>query len=231
MSSNQRGGGTATVDGEQAISVFVLDDHEMVRRGLRQVIDAQPDMEVVGEAASHRGSVDAIVRTHPDVAVLDISLGDGSGLDVCRKVTEQADGVACLMLTSVVDDRALIAASDAGAAGFCLKAADGQNLLTSIRRVADGARLLDQAEVGVARRRLATRGDGRVDTLTAQERRIFDLVGRGCSNRQIGEDLFLAEKTVKNYVSNVLSKLGLSRRTEIAAMAARLAEREGQWRP
>ncbi len=213
------------------ISIYLVDDHEMVRRGMGQLIEAQPDMELVGESSTHHGSAEAIDRVHPDVAILDISLGDGSGLDVCRKVTNHTDGVACLMLTSVVDDRALLAAHDAGAAGFCLKSLDSTVLLDSVRRVAAGARLLDDAEVRMARRRLKERHDGSVDGLTRQERQIFELVGRGYSNRQIGDELFLAEKTVKNYVSNVLSKLGLSRRTEIAAMAARLAEREDQWRP
>lgn len=218
-------------NGEDKISVFLVDDHEMIRRGIGQLLAAQPDMALVGEAATHRGSVEAILRTQPDVAILDISLGDGSGLDICRAVMDRADGVACLMLTSVVDDRALLAAHDSGAAGFCLKSLDGTVLLDAIRRVATGARLLDEAEIRMARRRLDEAGDGDVDGLTRQERQIFDLVGRGYSNRQIGDELYLAEKTVKNYVSNVLAKLGLSRRTEIAAMAARLAEREDQWRP
>ncbi len=220
-----------TRDSRGRISIFLVDDHEMIRRGIGQLIGAQPDMVLVGEASTHRGSAEAILRLQPDIAILDISLGDGSGLDVCRTVTERTDGVACLMLTSVVDDRALLAAHDAGAAGFCLKSLDGVMLLDAVRRVAAGAKLLDEAEIRMAKRRVGEGSDGDVEGLTRQERQIFDLVGRGYSNRQIGDELFLAEKTVKNYVSNVLSKLGLSRRTEIAAMAARLAEREGQWRP
>ncbi len=221
---------TGTRDSRGRISIFLVDDHEMIRRGIGQLIGAQPDMVLVGEASTHRGSAEAILRVQPDIAILDISLGDGSGLDVCRTVTERSDGVACLMLTSVVDDRALLAAHEAGAAGFCLKSLDGVMLLDAVRRVAGGAKLLDEAEIRMAKRRVGEGSDGDVDGLTRQERQIFDLVGRGYSNRQIGDELFLAEKTVKNYVSNVLSKLGLSRRTEIAAMAARLDEREDQWR-
>ena len=217
-------------DGRPA-TVFLVDDHEMIRRGFAQLMDAQPDMVLVGQGSTHRGSAEAILRARPQVAVLDISLGDGSGLDLCRTITERDPGIACLMLTSVVDDRAFIAAQDAGAAGFCLKSLDGRVVLDTIRRVADGARLLDEAEVRLARQRVAKLGDGDFESLTRQERQIFELIGRGYSNRQISDEMFLAEKTVKNYVSNVLSKLRLDRRTEIAALAGRMAEREDQWRP
>lgn len=212
-------------------TIFLVDDHEMIRRGFAQLMDAQPDMVLVGQGSTHAGSAEAILRARPKVAVLDISLGDGSGLDLCRSVTEREPDIACLMLTSVVDDRALIAAHDAGAAGFCLKSLDGRVLLDAIRRVAGGARLLDEAEVRLARKRVAKLDDGDVESLTPQERQIFELIGRGYSNRQISDEMYLAEKTVKNYVSNVLSKLRLDRRTEIAALAARMAEREDQWRP
>ncbi len=212
------------------IAVFLLDDHEMIRRGVAEVIEQQADMTVVGEANSASSALHAVARAAPRVAVLDISLGDGSGLDVCREITERHPEVACLMLTSVIDDRALIEAEAAGAAGFCLKTIGSNNLIEAIRKVATGARLLDAVEVRMARRRLEERGDGLIETLTPQERNIFDLIGKGLSNRQIADEMFLAEKTVKNYVSNLFVKLGITRRTEAAALAARREERESSWR-
>jgi len=212
------------------IRVFLVDDHEVVRTSLAQLIDSQDDMAVVGESGSAAGTAAQVLRVAPRVALLDISLGDGSGLDVCRAITTENDAIACLMLTSVVDDRALVEAEGAGAAGFRVKSVKSAELLDAIRSVAAGKRLIDPAEIRMAQRRLQAEADGAVDSLTSQERVIFDLIGKGLSNRQIGDEMFLAEKTVKNYVSNVLAKLGATRRTEVAAMAARLAEREAQWR-
>ncbi len=210
--------------------VFLLDDHEMIRRGVAEVINTQTDMIVVGEAGSATEAMKALEFADPDVAVLDISLGDGNGIDVCRQITEQFPDVSCLMLTSVIDDRALIEAADAGAAGFCVKDVRLSDLVESIRKVAGGARLLDPVEIRMAKHRLDKRGDGRVEALTVQERKIFDLIGRGFSNRQVASEMFLAEKTVKNYVSNMFAKLGVSSRTEAAALAARMDERESNWR-
>lgn len=210
--------------------VFLLDDHEMIRRAVADMIRNETDMTVVGEAGSAAEALGALGRAEADVAILDISLGDGSGLDICRQITEQHAGVACLMLTSVVDDRALIEAEAAGAAGFCLKSIHSLDLVESIRKVAAGTTLLDPAEIRMAKQRLADSGDGLVETLTPQERKIFSLIGNGMSNRQIATEMYLAEKTVKNYTTNLFAKLGVARRTEVAALAARMAERESNWR-
>ena len=161
----------------------------------------------------------------PDVAVLDVRLGDGNGIDVCRQITSEFDDVASLILTSFDSDRALVDAGLAGAAGFVLKQIRGNDLIDAIRIVASGRRLLDDAEVRLAVRRLRDSDEGRIYDLTPQERRIFDLIGEGRTNRQIAQHMYLAEKTVKNYVSNLLAKLGMSRRTEAAALSARVEER------
>ena len=163
---------------------------------------------------------------HPDVAVLDVRLGDGNGVEVCRDLRSGHPEIACLMLTSFADDRAVVDASVAGASGFVLKEIQSNDLIDSIRKVAAGSQLLDAAEVRMALDRLRNSVEGRVDSLTEQEHRIFDLIGEGYSNRQIAKELYLAEKTVKNYVSNLLAKLGMERRTEAAATAARLDERQ-----
>jgi len=214
------------------IHVFLLDDHEMVRRGVAALIDSHDDMVVVGEADSAEAALASVGATNPHVAVLDISLRDGelNGIDVCRTISERHPDVACLMLTSVVDDRALIEAQEAGAAAFALKSVGADDLAQSIRKVASGARLFDVVDAKLARRRMDESGVGRVESLTPQERRIFDLIGTGRSNREIADQMFLAEKTVKNYVSNLLAKLSLARRAEAAALAARMAERESGWR-
>ena len=208
------------------IRVFLLDDHEIVRQGIATLLDGEADMEVVGQAGGATEAVTAVARDLPDVAVLDVRLGDGNGVAVCREIRSNHPEVACLMLTSFADDQALVEASMAGAAGYVLKQIRGNDLVDSIRRVAGGAQLLDAAEVRMAMERLRASEAGVLETLTPQERRIFDLIGEGRSNRQIADELFLAEKTVKNYVSNLLAKLGMARRTEAAALAARLEERE-----
>ncbi|MEL7155576.1 MAG: response regulator transcription factor [Actinomycetota bacterium] len=209
----------------EPITVFLLDDHEVVRRGVAGLLEAEPDLRVVGEAGSAAEALPGIRRSQPDVAVLDVRLDDGNGIEVCREIRSAHPEVACLMLTSYADDRALIDAAVAGAAGFVLKQVRGNQLVDSIRRVADGAQLLDDATVRLGLQRLKDTDEGLVDTLTPQERRVFELIGEGHSNREIGNELFLAEKTVKNYVSSVLAKLGMSRRTEAAAFAARIDER------
>ena len=208
------------------IRVFLLDDHEVVRQGIAELINGADDLEVVGEHGHVEGAVDAAVSCRPDVAVLDVRLGDGTGVEVCRVLRSDHPEIACLMLTSFADDRAMIDASVAGASGYVLKQIQSNDLIDSIRKVAGGAQLLDTAQVRLALDRLRNSMEGRVDSLTEQEHRIFELIGEGYSNRQIADELYLAEKTVKNYVSNLLAKLGMARRTEAAATAARLDERQ-----
>jgi len=208
------------------IRVFLLDDHEVVRRGVAATLEAEDDIDVVGEAGDANDALAEIRRCSPDVAVLDVRLGDDvSGIDVCRQITAEFPEVKSLILTSFDSDRALVDAGLAGAAGFVLKQIRSNELIEAIRGVAAGRQYLDDAEVRLAARRLRDSEEGRLDDLTPQERRIFDLIGQGYTNRQIAQDMYLAEKTVKNYVSNLLSKLGMSRRTEAAALSARLVER------
>lgn len=208
------------------IRVFLLDDHEVVRRGVAEMLNNEPDIEVVGEAAEAAEALATVKRCEPDVALLDVRLGDGNGIEVCRDIRAAHPEVACLVFTSFTDDQAVVDASMAGAAGYVLKQVRGNDLVGAIRKVADGAVLLDSATVRMALSRLRSSGRGVVDELTDQERRIFELIGEGMSNREIAAEMYLAEKTVKNYVSSLLAKLGMSRRTEAAAFAARLDERE-----
>ncbi len=216
-----------------AIRVFLLDDHEVVRAGVRGLIEVEDDMEVVGEASTAAEALARIPSTRPDVAVLDVRLPDGDGISVCRDIRSRMPELACLMLTSFADDEALLAAIMAGAAGHVLKQIRGNDLVGAIRRVAGGASLLDPASTArlLERLRAGPQQDERMSRLTAQERRILELVAEGRTNRQIGETLFLAEKTVKDYVSNVLAKLGMHRRTEAAVFAARLAAKEDRSGP
>ncbi len=213
---------------EMSIRVFLLDDHEVVREGLRLLIEAAGDMEVVGEAGTAADAMLRIPQVKPEVAVLDVRLPDGDGVEVCRDIRSQLPDIACLMLTSFADDEALLAAVVAGASGYVLKQIRGNDLVDSIRRAAAGESLMSQDLVERVLRRLRSEPaeDERMTRLTPQERRILDLLAEGMTNRQIGETMYLAEKTVKNYVSNVLTKLGVSRRTEAAVYAARLAERD-----
>lgn len=212
--------------------VFLLDDHEIVRRGVRELVDLEHDLEVVGEAATADDALRGVSSTRPDVAVLDVNLADGNGVEVCREIRSLHPEVRCLMLTSYADDEALLGAIMAGASGFVLKQIRGSELVSSIRRVAAGESLLDARVMAAALERVAaTDGDrGELSALTAQERRLLVLIGEGLTNRQIAERMYLAEKTIKNYVSNLLAKLGLSRRTEVAALAARLDERHAHQR-
>ncbi len=209
------------------IRVLLLDDHEIVRLGVAEIVNAEPDMEVVAQAGTSGEALQLVRSAKPQVAVLDVRLGDSdtNGIEVCRDIRSRHPEVACLILTSFADDHALVDASLAGAAGYVLKQIRSNDLVESIRRVADGGQLLDSASVRMSLQRLRESEEGRVAELTPQERNIFDLIGEGYSNRQIADEMFLAEKTVKNYVSNVLSKLGMARRTEAAAYAARLEER------
>ena len=207
------------------VRVFLLDDHEVVRRGLRDLLEAEEDFEVVGEAGTAEEAYGRIPATRPDVAVLDVRLPDGDGIEVCREIRSKHPEIQCLMLTSFADDEALFSAIMAGAAGYLLKQVKGTDLVGGIRRVGAGESLLDPALTQKVLERLRSPEDDELSGLTPQERKILDLIAEGLTNRQIGERMYLAEKTVKNDVSNLLSKLGMSRRTEAAVYAARLAER------
>jgi DNA-binding NarL/FixJ family response regulator len=208
------------------VRVFLLDDHEVVRRGVRELLEAEPDLEVVGEAGTAEEAYGRIPATSPDVAILDVRLPDGDGVSVCRDIRSKHPEVACLMLTSYADDEALFAAIMAGASGYVLKQVRGTDLIDGVRRVGRGESLLDPAMTARVLERLRHPAEpDELANLTDQERSILDLIAEGMTNRQIGERLFLAEKTVKNYMSNLLAKLGMSRRAEAAAYAARLAER------
>jgi two-component system response regulator DevR len=212
------------------LSVFLLDDHELVRTGLRSLLETTDDLVVVGEAATVADALTRIPLTHPDVAILDVRLPDGSGVEVCREIRSLLPEIACVMLTSYADDEALFAAIMAGAAGYVLKQVGGTELVDDIRRAGAGQSLLDPAltERVLERLRAGPNEDPRLASLTPQERRILDLIAEGQTNRQIAGALYLAEKTVKNYVSNLLAKLGMQRRTQAATYAARLDERSTQ---
>jgi DNA-binding NarL/FixJ family response regulator len=211
--------------------VFLLDDHELVRRGVRDLLRAHDDMTVVGEAGTAEEALQQIPQLEPNVAVLDVRLGDEpstmTGIEVCREIRSSHPEVACIMLTSYADDEALLTAIMAGAAGYVLKQIHGTDLVNAVRRVAAGESLLDPTTTArvLERLRAPSKTKDPLAVLTPQERRILDLIADGLTNRQIGEAMFLAEKTVKNYVSNLLAKLGMERRTQAAAFAVRLAER------
>lgn len=205
------------------IRLFLLDDHELVRRGLKDLLEQEADIEVVGEASLAKDAAARIPGIKPDVAVLDARLPDGSGIEVCRDVRSADPEIAVIILTSYDDDDALFAAIMAGAAGYVLKQVRGTDLVDAVRRVASGQSLLDPA---VTQRVLNRIREGRVEedplsSLTKQERRILTLIGEGLTNRQIATEMFLAEKTVKNYVTQLLSKLGLERRTQAAVLVTR----------
>ena len=212
-----------------AIRVFLLDDHEIVRRGLADLIGLEEDLEVVGEAGTADEALHRIPAARPDVAVLDVRLPDGSGVEVCRDLRDTMPEVHCLMLTSYADDEALFDAIMAGASGYVLKEIRGTDLVDAIRQVAAGRSLLDPIATQrvLERLRKGEEQDARLAALTDQERRILELIGDGLTNRQIGERLHLAEKTVKNYVSSLLAKMGMERRTQVAAYVARM-EAEGK---
>jgi DNA-binding NarL/FixJ family response regulator len=213
----------------ERVRVFLLDDHEIVRRGLRELLESEGDIEVVGEAGTAEEALGRIPATQPHVAVLDVRLPDGDGVEVCRDIRSRHPEIQCLMLTSYADDEALFSAIMAGAAGYVLKQVKGSDLIDGVRRVARGESLLDPSVTRRVLERLRSKPeDDELANLTEQERRILDLIAEGLTNRQIGDRMFLAEKTIKNYVSNLLAKLGMSRRSEAAAYAARLEERRHQ---
>ena len=210
----------------RAIRVYVVDDHEVVRRGLRELLEDE-GIDVVGASGSAVEATRRITALRPDVAILDGRLPDGSGIDVCRDLRSRDPGIACLILTGYDDDAALFGAIMAGAAGYILKNIAGTDLVDAVRRVSTGQSLLDPELTArvLARLREGPDEDPRLRTLTTQERKILLLIGEGLTNRQIGERLFLAEKTVKNYVSAVLGKLGMARRTQAAVFVTRLPDR------
>ncbi len=210
----------------ERLSLLLVDDHEIVRRGLMDLLEADGDIVVTAQAGTVADALRAAERSDLQVAVLDVRLPDGSGVELCAELKRRFPSLACLMLTSFADDHALIDAATAGASAYLLKELTGNDIVESVRKVAGGAVLLDDATVRLAQKRIQGSDEGRLDSLSPQERRIFDLIGQGYPNRRIAEELFLAEKTVKNYVTNVLSKLGMERRTEAAALAARLLERD-----
>jgi DNA-binding NarL/FixJ family response regulator len=221
--TNPASGSPSGEDTPKPISVFLLDDHEVVRRGVKDLLEAEPDIRVIGEAGTVSSALARIPALRPDVAVLDVRLPDGDGVSVCREIRSKMPQVACLMLTSFGDDEALFDAIMAGAAGYVLKQIRGTDLVGAVRTVAAGQSMLDPRAASqlMARLRDQTAHADPLAGLSGQERRILELIGEGLTNRQIGERMFLAEKTVKNYVSALFAKLGMERRTQAAAYAVR----------
>jgi DNA-binding NarL/FixJ family response regulator len=215
-----------TSAGPPRISVFLLDDHEIVRRGVRDLLTAEPDIDVIGEAGTATATLHRIAALRPDVAVLDVRLPDGDGISVCREIRSMLPGTACLMLTSYGDDQALLGAIMAGAAGYVLKHTCGADLVTAVRTVARGQSTLDADATARVMAQLRDRSASvdPLSALTSQEKRVLDLIGEGLTNRQIAERMFLAEKTAKNYVSSLLTKLGMQRRSQAASFVTRLAQ-------
>jgi DNA-binding NarL/FixJ family response regulator len=214
------------------IPVFLLDDHEIVRRGVRDMLESEGDITVVGEAGTAAAALARIPALRPEVAVLDVRLPYGDGVTVCREIRSRMPTVACLMLTSFADDDALMDAVMAGAAGYVLKQIRGSDLVGAVRTVATGQSMLDPQAAGqlMARLRGQSGQPARPDPLarlTPQERRVLELIGGGLTNRQIGERIYLAEKTVKNYISALFAKLGMERRTQAAAYASRIFDQAG----
>ncbi|HEX6444596.1 MAG TPA: response regulator transcription factor [Streptosporangiales bacterium] len=216
------------VAGEK-IRVFLLDDHEVVRQGVRVLLQDQPDIEVAGEGGTAAEALARVPALRPDVAVLDVRLPDGNGVEVCRELRSRMPGLACIMLTSFSDDDAMLQAVMAGAAGYMLKEVRGASIVDAVRAVAGGASLLDPTVTARLLERLRADADRKdpLGSLTGQERQVLELIGEGYTNRQIGKQLFLAEKTVKNYISSIFLKLGLQRRTQAAILATQMRiERE-----
>jgi DNA-binding NarL/FixJ family response regulator len=213
------------------IKVFLLDDHEIVRRGVTEMLEAEADITVIGEAGSAASALARIPALRPDVAVLDVRLPDGDGVTVCREIRSRMPEIACLMLTSFGDDEALFDAIMAGAAGYVLKQIRGTDLVGAVRTVAGGQSMLDPdaASKVMARMRDQANLSDPLAGLTSQERKVLELIGAGLTNRQIGEKMYLAEKTVKNYVSALFAKLGMQRRTQAAAYASRVFDQPGHY--
>ncbi|MFB6894530.1 response regulator [Kitasatospora sp. NPDC056327] len=224
MASETSGTGTPA-----PVRVFLLDDHEVVRRGVHDLLDGEPDLEVVGEAGTAEQALVRIPALRPDVAVLDVRLGDGDGVAVCRELRSRMPDLACLMLTSFDDEEALLDAVMAGAAGYVLKQISGTDLVAAVRTVASGRSMLDPGAATRLLNRLRSEAEPAQPSaggpeLTAREQEVLALIGEGLTNRQIGERLFLAEKTVKNHVSRLLAKLGVERRVQAALIATELRQ-------
>ncbi|WP_405443195.1 response regulator transcription factor [Streptomyces avidinii] len=217
---------------EAPIRVFLLDDHEVVRRGLRDLLDAEPDIEVVGEASTAEQALVRGAALRPDVAVLDVRLPDGDGITVCRELRSRMPDLACLMLTSFDDEDALLDAIMAGAAGYVLKQINGSDLVSAVRTVATGQSMLDPATTARLMHSLRDPAtskdseDARLATLSERERSVLELIGEGLTNAQIAKRLYLSEKTVKNHISRLLGKLGVERRVQAAVIAAQVHEHE-----
>jgi two-component system, NarL family, response regulator DevR len=207
--------------GSVTIHVFLLDDHEVVRQGIRSLLESDEDIEVVGEASTAEEARTRIPLVNPEVAILDVRLDDGDGIEVCRDVRSVLPDLACLMLTSFADDEALYAAVMAGAAGYVLKTIKGRDLIEDVKKVAGGASLMDPRAVARVVERISNppESDTQLSSLSPQERRILDLIAEGRTNRQIAESMFLAEHTVKNYITTLLRKLKMNNRTEAAIYA------------
>lgn len=204
------------------ITVLLVDDHEVVRRGLRDLLDDEPDIEVIAEAGGVGEALALAMHTEPDVAVVDVRLGDGDGVTLCRELRASAHAPACLVLTAFDDDEAMVGAIMAGAAGYLLKQVRGQDVVHAVREVAAGRSLLDPVTTARVLDRMRNPGErDQMATLTEREREVLDLIGQGLSNREIAQRLFVAEKTVKNHVTSLLAKLGMQRRTQAAAWVAR----------
>lgn len=205
------------------VTVFLVDDHEVVRRGIADLLESE-SLQIVGEAGSVAEALTRVPATRPDVAVLDVRLPDGNGVELCRELRSRLPELKCLMLTSFDDDEALFGAIMAGAAGFVLKQVRGSDLVSAVKTVAGGGSLLDARSTAAVMRRIQAEQEQAepLKTLTDQERAVLELIAEGLTNRQIGERLFLAEKTVKNYVSNLLAKLGVKHRTQAAILATKL---------
>ncbi len=209
------------------LNVYLVDDHEVVRRGVRELLENEEDITVIGEAGTQETALAEIPSAHPDVVLLDVRLPDGDGIEICREIRSSSPDIACLMLTSFADDEAFLGAVIAGASGYVLKQIRGNDLVDSVRRAGRGESLLDPMLVAKARARLGRDlEDERLRPLSPQERRILELISEGMTNREIAETMFLAEKTVRNYVSNLLLKLGMKHRTEAAVFAVRVSERQ-----
>lgn len=204
-----------------AIEVLLVDDHEVVRRGLRDLLSDEPDIEVVAEAGSADEALAVAMHVEPDVAVVDVRLGDGDGVALCRELRSKPNPPQCLVLTAFDDEEAMVGAIMAGAAGYLLKQVRGQDVVNAVREVAAGRSLLDPLTTARVLDKLRHPQEDEFEQLTERERSVLELIGDGLSNREIAERLFLAEKTVKNYVTSVLAKLGMQRRTQAAAWVAR----------
>ena len=218
----------------ETLRIELVDDHEVVRNGLKAMLDAEDDLEVVGEAGTVEEAIRRVGFDEPDVVILDVRLPDGSGVEACREIRTRWPDIHVLMLTSFADDEALFSSILAGASGYVLKQIKGVDLIESVRKVGRGESLLDPEMTDRVFRRIRgeEQDDPLLSRLSKQERRILEYISEGLTNRQISEEMFLAEKTVKNYVSNVLAKLEMSRRSEAAAYAARLqAEKEHRYPP